>query len=49
MILRLLLIDKYYFLKNIDDPFEVALSNVENIKFGTFSDEFNIFLLNLVI
>lgn len=49
VILRLLLIDEHYLLKNIDDPFEVTLRDVENAQLGTFVDEFNIFLLNLIV
>jgi hypothetical protein len=49
VIFRLLLVDKYYFLKNVDNPFEVNLSYNENVELGTLIDEFNIFLLNLVI
>jgi len=49
VIFRLLLVDKYYFLKNVDNPFEVTLSYNENVELGTLIDEFNIFLLNLVI
>ena len=49
MILGLLLIDEYYFLKNVNDSLEVTLSYYENVQLSTLIDEFNIFLLNLVI
>ena len=49
MIFRLFLVDKYYFLKNVDNSLEVTLSYDENVELGTLIDEFNIFLLNLVI
>lgn len=49
VILRLLLINEYYLLKNVNDPFEVTLRYVKDAQLGTFIDEFNIFLLNLIV
>ena len=49
MVFWLLLIYEYYFLKDVNDSFEIRLSNIENVVACTFLDEFNIFLLNFVI